>query len=163
MRLTTAGSEQAGCAKNSAEGGLTQNAVAHCRGSPTALCPYSPTSIIRIQRYRSRIDCPILSLPGRQKKIRHLGRIADFDRSFALLAPTVSSIKLVPPPLFQAELRADVPAVDALRNLCSACGLLNLCLPTGLKESDMHQLDKIIGRRSRVQREEQLNRPGAPI
>jgi len=80
-----------------------------------------------------------------------------------MLAPTVSTIKLVPPPLFQAELRADVPSVDAMRNHCSACGLHNLCLPTGLKESDMSQLDKIIGRRRRVPRDGLLYRTGDPF
>ena len=80
-----------------------------------------------------------------------------------MLASTVSAIKLVPPQAFQAQLHSPVPSVEEMRNHCAACSLHNLCLPTGLIESDMARLDKIIGRRRRVPRDGLLFRTGDPF
>jgi CRP/FNR family transcriptional regulator len=49
------------------------------------------------------------------------------------------------------------------RDRCSSCSLHQLCLPTGLADSDMLRLDKIIGRRRRVQRDEYLYRMDDPF
>ena len=50
--------------------------------------------------------------------------------------------------------------VSALRASCSACSMHQLCLPMGLEEADMSQLDAIIGRRRKVARDAHLYRMG---
>lgn len=46
---------------------------------------------------------------------------------------------------------------------CSSCAMNQMCLPTGLDESDTGRLDKIIGRRRRVDRGENLFSMGTPF
>lgn len=46
---------------------------------------------------------------------------------------------------------------------CSTCSLHQLCLPTGLCESDMQRLDRVIVRRRRVARDEALYRMDDPF
>lgn len=48
------------------------------------------------------------------------------------------------------------PRLPEQQNRCSSCSLHQLCLPTGLAESDMHQLDRIIARRRRIPRDANL-------
>jgi CRP/FNR family transcriptional regulator len=50
--------------------------------------------------------------------------------------------------------------VTALRASCSTCSMHQLCLPMGLGENDMDRLDKIIGRRRKVARDDYLYRMG---
>jgi len=50
--------------------------------------------------------------------------------------------------------------VNALRASCSTCSMHQLCLPMGLGENDMDRLDKIIGRRRKVARDDYLYRMG---
>ncbi|MNJ99184.1 Transcriptional activator protein Anr [compost metagenome] len=50
--------------------------------------------------------------------------------------------------------------VGALRASCSTCSMHQLCLPMGLGENDMDRLDKIIGRRRKVARDDYLYRMG---
>jgi CRP/FNR family transcriptional regulator len=50
----------------------------------------------------------------------------------------------------------EAPRLPERQNSCSTCSLHQLCLPTGLGESDMHRLDRIIVRRRRVARGDSL-------
>jgi CRP/FNR family transcriptional regulator len=50
--------------------------------------------------------------------------------------------------------------VQALKAGCAACSMHQLCLPMGLEEADIERLDKIIGRRRRVEKDEALYRAG---
>jgi len=52
-----------------------------------------------------------------------------------------------------SPLQIDLPAIKAG---CSACSMHQLCLPMGLGDADMERLDRIIGRRRRLQRDERL-------
>jgi len=52
-----------------------------------------------------------------------------------------------------------VPApisIGALKASCSACSMHQLCLPMGLENADIDRLDKIIGRRRRLEKDERL-------
>src|SRR3712207_1294359 len=62
-----------------------------------------------------------------------------------------------------ASIAGNTCASPEVRNHCVGCSLHNLCLPTGLKESDMLRLDKIIVRRRRVARDTLLYRAGEPF
>ncbi len=46
---------------------------------------------------------------------------------------------------------------------CSTCSLKQLCLPLGLDESEVSRLDKVIGRRRRLQKDEVLYRVDQPF
>ena len=46
---------------------------------------------------------------------------------------------------------------------CAMCSFKNLCLPVGLSDTDIGRLDKIIGRRRRVDRDENLCRMEQPF
>ena len=48
-------------------------------------------------------------------------------------------------------------------NHCHSCSLRNLCLPTGLGESDMAKFDMIVGRRRRIERDKFLYRMNDPF
>ena len=50
----------------------------------------------------------------------------------------------------------NLPTSAPCQTSCASCALHKLCLPTGLDESDTGRLDKIIGRRRRVERGENL-------
>jgi CRP/FNR family transcriptional regulator len=50
-------------------------------------------------------------------------------------------------------LQIDLPAIKAG---CAACSMHQLCLPMGLGNADMERLDRIIGRRRRLARDERL-------
>jgi CRP/FNR family transcriptional regulator len=57
----------------------------------------------------------------------------------------------------------DAPArgnVCELRAHCQACSVRSMCVPAGLDEHGIHQLDHIIHLRMRVRRKESLYRPG---
>jgi CRP/FNR family transcriptional regulator len=54
-------------------------------------------------------------------------------------------------------------AVSSSQNKCAVCGLKNLCLPVGLNDAEVSRLDKIIGRRRRVERDENLCRMEQPF
>ena len=53
--------------------------------------------------------------------------------------------------------------IDILKARCATCSMHQLCLPMGLDMGDMDKLDKIIGRRRRVQKGENLFRIGEPF
>lgn len=53
--------------------------------------------------------------------------------------------------------------MQEMRARCSACSMHQLCLPMGLDTSDMDKLDKIIGRRRKVQKDAHLYRVGDPF
>ena len=53
--------------------------------------------------------------------------------------------------------------VPALKASCSACSMHQLCLPMGLEDADIDRLDKIIGRRRRLERDERLYQMGEPF
>jgi CRP/FNR family transcriptional regulator len=53
--------------------------------------------------------------------------------------------------------------VSALKASCSACSMHQLCLPMGLEDADIDRLDKIIGRRRRLERDEALYKMGEPF
>jgi CRP/FNR family transcriptional regulator, anaerobic regulatory protein len=56
-----------------------------------------------------------------------------------------------------ATARVTAPVtIHALKASCSACSMHQLCLPMGLEDADMERLDRIIGRRRRVLRDERL-------
>lgn len=54
---------------------------------------------------------------------------------------------------FRAPLHSSLPPVREMQDHCASCSLHNMCLPTGLKESEMRRLDNIIVRRRRVPRD----------
>jgi CRP/FNR family transcriptional regulator len=54
------------------------------------------------------------------------------------------------------------PDADTSKH-CASCSLHKICLPTGLDDTDMERLDKIIGRRRRVQRDGSLYRMNDPF
>jgi CRP/FNR family transcriptional regulator len=53
--------------------------------------------------------------------------------------------------------------IGALKASCSACSMHQLCLPMGLDEADIDRLDKVIGRRRRLVKDELLYRAGEPF
>jgi CRP/FNR family transcriptional regulator len=53
--------------------------------------------------------------------------------------------------------------VSALKASCAACSMHQLCLPMGLENADIDRLDKIIGRRRRLAKDELLYRAGEPF
>ena len=53
--------------------------------------------------------------------------------------------------------------VNALRISCAACSMHQLCLPMGLEDADIDRLDKIIGKRRRLERDEALYKMGDPF
>ena len=55
------------------------------------------------------------------------------------------------------------PIVGALKAGCAGCSMHELCLPMGLDTADIERLDKIIGRRRRIKRDETLYRMGDPF
>ena len=53
--------------------------------------------------------------------------------------------------------------VTALKSSCAACSMHQLCLPMGLEDADIDRLDKIIGKRRRLERDEALYKMGEPF
>ena len=53
--------------------------------------------------------------------------------------------------------------LQALKAGCSACSMHQLCLPMGLADADMERLDRIIGGRRRLERDERLYQMGEPF
>jgi CRP/FNR family transcriptional regulator len=53
--------------------------------------------------------------------------------------------------------------LGALKASCAACSMHQLCLPMGLEDADIDRLDKIIGRRRRLAKDEALYRAGEPF
>jgi CRP/FNR family transcriptional regulator len=53
--------------------------------------------------------------------------------------------------------------VGALKSSCAACSMHQLCLPMGLEDADIDRLDKIIGKRRRLERDEALYKMGDPF
>ncbi|MBT0961251.1 fumarate/nitrate reduction transcriptional regulator Fnr [Denitromonas iodatirespirans] len=57
--------------------------------------------------------------------------------------------------------RAVVPiTVEGLKTACSQCNLQELCLPYGMSEGDINQLDALVGARRKVKRHQHLYRAG---
>lgn len=54
-------------------------------------------------------------------------------------------------------------SVSALKSSCAACSMHQLCLPMGLEDADIDRLDKIIGKRRRLERDEALYKMGDPF
>lgn len=59
--------------------------------------------------------------------------------------------------------RPQAMKLDAFKVACSSCNLRELCLPVGLSDPQMEQLDALIGARRRVKRGEALFRSGEPF
>lgn len=74
-----------------------------------------------------------------------------------------STIEIKPVKAISSGPRATSQSIGEMRNHCGACSLHNLCLPTGLCESEMSKLDQIIVRRRRVPRDGLLYRAGDPF
>jgi CRP/FNR family transcriptional regulator len=53
--------------------------------------------------------------------------------------------------------------INALKVSCAACSMHQLCLPMGLEDADIDRLDKIIGKRRRLERDEALYKMGEPF
>ena len=53
-----------------------------------------------------------------------------------------------------------VTSIGQLKSACATCSMNELCLPMGLSETDIAQLDEIIGHRQRLRRGEYLYRLG---
>lgn len=53
--------------------------------------------------------------------------------------------------------------VSALKASCAGCSMHQLCLPMGLDDEDITRLDKIIGKRRRLVRDERLYQMGEPF
>lgn len=51
---------------------------------------------------------------------------------------------------------ASIPVLNTLKASCAACSMHQLCLPMGLEDADIDRLDRIIGRRRRLARDERL-------
>ncbi|PWF54794.1 fumarate/nitrate reduction transcriptional regulator Fnr [Massilia glaciei] len=58
---------------------------------------------------------------------------------------------------------APPPSVIAIKSSCANCSMHQLCLPMGLDNADLDRLDKIIGRRRRLARDERLYQMGEPF
>jgi CRP/FNR family transcriptional regulator len=54
-------------------------------------------------------------------------------------------------------------SIPALKASCAACSMHQLCLPMGLADADIDRLDKIIGRRRRLAKDDALYRAGEPF
>ena len=62
------------------------------------------------------------------------------------------------------QMRASVPiSVNGLKTACSQCNLVELCLPFGMPDSDLGQLDELVGARRKVKRQQNLYRAGDPF
>jgi len=73
---------------------------------------------------------------------------------------------LLQPMTQETSATATVPApisIGALKASCSACSMHQLCLPMGLENADIDRLDKIIGRRRRLEKDERLYAMGEPF
>jgi CRP/FNR family transcriptional regulator len=58
---------------------------------------------------------------------------------------------------------APVINIGILKASCGGCSMHQLCLPMGLDEGDMGRLDQIIGKRTRIPRDERLYQMGQPF
>jgi len=59
---------------------------------------------------------------------------------------------------------ATIPITVAdLKTACSQCNLQELCLPVGLENTEIEQLDTLVGARKRVKRHQHLYRTGEPF
>ncbi|QJE01626.1 fumarate/nitrate reduction transcriptional regulator Fnr [Massilia forsythiae] len=67
-------------------------------------------------------------------------------------------------PAERSPVQTDTPLnVGALKVSCANCSMHQLCLPMGLEDADIDRLDKIIGRRRRLARDEHLYKAGDPF
>lgn len=53
--------------------------------------------------------------------------------------------------------------ISVLKASCAGCSMHQLCLPMGLDDADINRLDKIIGGRRRIARDERLYQMGEPF
>jgi len=59
---------------------------------------------------------------------------------------------------------ATIPITVAdLKTACSQCNLQELCLPVGLENAEIEQLDTLVGARKRIKRHQHLYRAGEPF
>lgn len=58
---------------------------------------------------------------------------------------------------------AQVKFQRMLKTACSACNLRELCLPFGLNEDEIARLDRLVGSRRKIGRQQHLYRAGAPF
>jgi len=56
-----------------------------------------------------------------------------------------------------------IVSIHELRARCSNCSMRELCLPYGLEQHDLHQLDQLVASRHRLKKGEILFRPGDPF
>lgn len=66
-------------------------------------------------------------------------------------------------PMASARASRKVISISHLKVACSNCTLRELCLPLGLNESDMQQLEDVVTRRRLVKKGEMLYRVGDPL
>src|SRR4051812_19419506 len=78
------------------------------------------------------------------------------DTTFSATLPPSADLDMMSQPL--QCLPVPVPNLTALKASCAGCGMHRLCLPMGLDELSIGQLDRIIGRRRRIERDERLYR-----
>jgi len=69
-----------------------------------------------------------------------------------------------PPPMQIADITPrTLPNIDAIKAGCATCSMHQLCLPMGLDDADIDRLDKIIGGRRRLVKDERLYAMGDPF
>ena len=56
-----------------------------------------------------------------------------------------------------------VVSIDSLRSHCATCSMRTLCLPVGLTDTDIDQLEGLLGNRMRLKKGDALFRNGAPF
>ena len=56
-----------------------------------------------------------------------------------------------------------VVSIDSLRSHCATCSMRTLCLPVGLSDADIDQLEGLLGNRMRLKKGDALFRNGAPF
>ena len=56
-----------------------------------------------------------------------------------------------------------VVSIDSLRSHCATCSMRTLCLPVGLTDTDIDQLEGLLGNRTKLKKGDALFRNGAPF
>jgi len=58
---------------------------------------------------------------------------------------------------------AKVVSIDSLRSHCVTCSMRTLCLPVGLSETDLEELEALLGNRTKLKKGDALFHNGAPF
>ena len=70
--------------------------------------------------------------------------------------PTPAPRSIFPPPL-------KVVSIDSLRSHCATCSMRTLCLPVGLTETDVDELEGLLGNRTKLKKGDTLFHNGSPF